>query len=132
MAMFRRNLHNGIESELEKLHRRRLRPLVVGLVDGDEYRPIGLPQLLGDALVARHQPLAPVDYEHQEIGADHRATALLDHELVQGVFAGAEHPPGVEKLEGRPAPDGRPGERIARCAGNRRHNRAPRTGDAVE
>ena len=64
VAVLRGNFDNRIEAQLKELHRRRLRPLVVGLVDRDQHGLVGLAQLLGDTLVARHQPFAPIDDEN--------------------------------------------------------------------
>ena len=72
-----RDLEDRVEPELEELHRRLQRSLVVGLVDRQQHRPAGLAQLARDALVAGNQPLASVDQQHEQVGADDRALALL-------------------------------------------------------
>ena len=49
------------------------------------------PQRRGDLLVARDQPFAAIDHEHQQIGGFQGLPALLDDQLVQRILAGAEH-----------------------------------------
>ena len=131
-AMLRGDFEHRIEPELKKFERRFLRSLVVGLVDGEDHRPAGLAQLAGDAFVAGHEPFASVDQEHEQVGADHRAFALLDDELVERVLAGAEEPAGVEERELGACPGDGPPQRIARRSGDRRHDRAAAAGHPVE
>ncbi len=126
------NLDDRLDPERVEIHRRVPRALVVDLVDRQNHRPVGLAQLARDRLVARDESFAAVDDEHQQIGADDRALALTDDELVQRILAGAVQAAGVEQLKRHAPPDGRTRQRIAGRAGHRRDDRAARTGDAVE
>jgi hypothetical protein len=130
--VLRGDLQQRIESELVEIDDRFLGALIVGLVDGEQHRTPGLPQLTGDALVAGDQPLAPIDQKDKEIGAGDRAMALLDDEVVQRILAGAVQPAGVEEVERCAAPGDGPRERVARCARDRRHDRAAAAGHSVE
>ena len=106
------DLDDRLESELIELHRRRLRALVVGLVDREQHRHArSARSSRGDRLVARDEPFAAIDEEHQQIGARDRPLPLPDDQLVQRILAGAVQAAGVEQLERRLRHDDRPRER---------------------
>ena len=56
------------------------------------------------SLVAGHQPFAAIHNEHKEIRVGDRAPAALEHERVQRILAGAEHPAGIGQLEAAALP----------------------------
>ena len=101
MSVLGRDLEHRLEPELVELHAPAARALVVGLVDRQETGTAGLAQLARDRLVARDQPFAAVDQQHQQIGAGDRALPLLDDQLVQRILARAVQPAGIEQLERR-------------------------------
>ena len=78
------------------------------------------------------EPLASVHHQHEQVGADDGALALLDDELVQRILALAVEAAGIKQLERRAAPDDRTSERIARRTGNRRNDRAATARHPVE
>ena len=125
VAVLGRNLDHGFETQLEELHRRRLRPLVVGLVDGHQY---GLPhraQFLGDALV---RPAAAIDDQDWQIGPQEGPPSLPDHKLCSG--SAVMNIPGIGQLKVVLVPDRRPCQPVAGRA--RGVDNRPATAVAVE
>ena len=64
-AVLRGDLDDRLDAEPVEIHRGVARSFVVYLVDREDHRPVGLAQLAGDRLVARHESVAPVD-DHDE------------------------------------------------------------------
>ena len=60
---------------------------------------------------------AAIHNEHKEIGVRNRATPAFEHERVQRILAGAEHPAGIDQLEMRALPLRRLRDDIARRPG---------------
>src|SRR5262249_46736185 len=104
------NLEHRLEAQAVEIDRV-ARTLVVSLVDGKNDWLTSRTKLACDLLVSREQPLATVDQHDQQVGAGYRAFALLDHEFVQWIFAGAKEAARIEDVEGRALPLDRTRER---------------------
>src|SRR5439155_18034994 len=98
----------------------------------ENQRPAGLAQLAGDRLVARHEAVAPVDHQDEEIVTDNRALAMLDDELVQRILARAVQAAGLEQLERPALPDRRTSQRVSGRARNGGDNGAAMAGNLVK
>ena len=124
--MFRGNLEQRFDAELVELHRRFTRFAHVDLVDdGDRRFPVRA-ELRDDFEVARHDALLTIQDQHQEIRVSDGLLAFLDHELMERVLGGAEHPARVEEAELHPAPARRLLDHISRRAWHRGDDRAAR------
>ena len=99
VAMLGRHFDHGIEAHLKELEGAVPGPLVVRLVDGQNRRPPERADPLGDLLIARDQPLAAVDDEHDQVRLLERPESVLDHELVQRVGRRAEQAAGIDQGE---------------------------------
>jgi len=64
---------------LKELHRP-ARPLVVGLVDGDDRRLVGGTDHLGNLRITGHQPFTAIHNEHKEIRLLDRPAPAVEHE----------------------------------------------------
>ena len=132
LAVLGGDLDDRLEPHLVELEHASARLLVVGLVDGQQYRRRRFPQGGGDLLVTGHEPFAAVHHEHHDVCRLDRPLPLHDDQLVQRILAGAEHPPGIHQPERRLEPLGRFVDHIARRAGDRGDDRPPGTRDPVE
>ena len=126
------DLDDRVEAEPVQLERPAARAPIVGLVDRQDRRRRPRPDGGGNVLVAGHQPLAAVDDEHDEVRRPQRAPAALDHQLVQRILAGAEHPAGVGQLERPILASDRMRDDVPGGARDGRHDGAPGPGQPIE
>ncbi|MNC88020.1 hypothetical protein D3C83_38010 [compost metagenome] len=108
------------------------RPPVVGLVDRQQHRLVRRVQHARDVEIARHHAFAAICHEHKQIRVRDGAPPAFEHEFVQRIGTGAEHPPGVDEREVRALPFDGLRHDVAGRAGNGRDDRAPGTGEAIE
>ena len=127
LAVLGRDLEHRVEAELIELERAGLGPLVVGLVDGEDDRPVRPARTtLAISRSPGTSPSRPSTTRTRRSAVRDRALPAFEHELVQRILAGAEHAAGVDELEARALPLRRLGNHVARGARDRRHDGAAR------
>jgi hypothetical protein len=126
------NLEHRIEPELIEVDDAGKGAAVIRLVDGEHRRLVGCAQRLRDLSVAADQPLAAIYNEDKEIRVGDRAMPALQHQLVQRIFARAEHAAGVGQLELRILPLDALREDVTCRPGDGGDDRAPRMREAIE
>ena len=126
------DLDYRFEAESVEFERASTRAFVVGLVDDHHDRGLRRPQRRGDLFVARDQTFPSIDHKHKQVGGFHGTAAMGDHQFVQRIFAGAEHPARIDQIERSPLPVRRQSIDVAGRSGHRRDDGAARVGDSVE
>ena len=128
------HLGHRIEPELIEVHDAGLRASIVGLVDGERARACrrrASPRQSRDR--PAEAPARPSTTKTSRSADSNRAAAALEHERVKRILAGAEHPAGVDRPRtARRAIQPCCAMHIARRPRDRRDDRAPGAGDAVE
>ena len=79
-----------------------------------------------------NQPFAAICNKDNHLRRFERALPGVQHQLVERILARAEHAARVGQFEMRPLPFGGKGDDIASRAGDRRDDRPPCAGQAVE
>jgi hypothetical protein len=131
VGVFSGDLEHEIKAEGIKVQDA-ARPLVVGLVDGEQRRNVGLANHLGDLAVARYQPFTAIYNQHKKIRGVNRPAAALENELVQRVLTCPEHASRVHEFELGAVPLRCLGNHVPGRPGNRRHDGPTGVADAVE
>ena len=131
-AMLGRDRHDGRDGEAVELLDALLGPAVVDLVDRENHGTTRPADVRRDLLVGRDDAVPPVGHQHDDGSRVERRGALHGHGLLERVGAGSVHAARVDQLELRPQPFRRVAQHVAGRSRRRGHDRAARTGDAVE
>ncbi len=98
-VLLRRDIDRRAAAELVEFLGEVFEMRFVGLVDDEDDRPVDVAETLGDLLVERHEPLAAIDHEEDEVGLLHRGLDLLLDVVGQVVAIDHADAAGIDQLD---------------------------------
>ena len=132
LAVLRRNLDDRLEPEGVELDRPTASVPIVRLVDRDQHRPAHRAERAGDLLVPGHQPFAPIYNEDNEIRRQMARRPCSTTSSCSGSRLAPNMPP-VSTTENLAPCHSAGCAMVSRVVpATRRHDGAPRVGNAVE
>jgi hypothetical protein len=130
--MLGRYLDHRLDAEGVELIHPRASAFVIGLVDREQNGHAQRPEATRDLFVARHESLAPIDDEHDDVRAFQGFEPVMDDKLVKRVLGMAKEPARIDQREPALRPLGRRRQSVTGGARYRRDDRPACAGDAIE